>query len=71
MQTTQLEMVRIDGMSCGACVREVRRALGQLAGVRVEHVEIGRATVAFDPALASRADIGDAVRGAGFVPRWT
>lgn len=71
MQTTQSEIVRIDGMSCGGCVREVRRALGQLVGVRVEHVEIGRATVAFHPALASRADIADAVRGVGFVPRWT
>ena len=71
MQTTQIDTIRIDGMSCGGCVREVRRALGQLAGVRVERVEIGQATVTFDPTLASRAEISDAVRGAGFVPRWT
>ena len=71
MQPTQTEIVRIDGMSCGGCLREVRRALRQLAGVRVERVEIGRVMVAFDPAIASRAEMGDAVRGAGFQPPWT
>jgi copper chaperone CopZ len=71
MQNMQLETIRIRGMSCGGCVRDVQRALGQLPGVRVERVEVGRATVSFDPALSSREDIADAVRGAGYVPRWT
>lgn len=71
MQTTQIDTFRIAGMSCDGCVREVRRALGRLGEVRVEPVEIGRATVAFAPTLASRAEVDDADGGAGFAPRWT
>lgn len=70
MPTMQLATLRIIGMSCGGCVRDVQRALGALPGVRVERVEIGGARVAFDPALGSREDIADAVRGAGYEPRW-
>ena len=47
------------------------RALGRLPVVRVVRVETGRPAVAFEPAPASRADITDAVRGAGYMRRWT
>ena len=35
-------------MSCGHCVKAVDKALQQLAGVTVDHVAIGSATVSFD-----------------------
>lgn len=40
-------VIEIDGMHCGACVKRVRAAL-EKAGVMVEAVEIGKATVEGD-----------------------
>jgi copper chaperone CopZ len=56
----------IDGMSCGHCVAAVRRALEQLPGVTVEHVEIGSATVSLDPARATPDAVVDAVADEGY-----
>ncbi|MGH7647755.1 MAG: heavy-metal-associated domain-containing protein [Gemmatimonadaceae bacterium] len=61
--------VQIDGMSCGHCVAAVDRALRALPGVQVEQVDVGSATIAYDPASVSRERISDAVRGAGYAPR--
>jgi copper chaperone CopZ len=58
--------MRIDGMSCGHCVRAVEEALRALPGVELERVAIGEATVAFDPARTSRAELDEAVRDAGY-----
>ncbi|HEU4630549.1 MAG TPA: heavy-metal-associated domain-containing protein [Gemmatimonadaceae bacterium] len=56
----------IDGMSCGHCVLSVKQALEGLDGVTVEHVAIGAATVAYDPAVASPDQIVEAVSDAGY-----
>ena len=56
----------IDGMSCGHCLNAVRGALGRVPGVKIETVTIGRATVEFDPAAASAAQIAAAVSAAGY-----
>jgi copper chaperone CopZ len=56
----------IDGMSCSHCVAAVRGALEELDGVRAEQVEVGRATVAFDPARANPREIVAAVDAAGY-----
>jgi copper chaperone len=56
----------IDGMSCGHCLNTVRGALGRVPGVRIETVTIGRATVEFDPAVASASQIVAAVSGEGY-----
>jgi copper chaperone len=56
----------IDGMSCGHCLNAVRGALSKVPGVTIESVSIGRATVAFDPAAASAAQIAAAVSAAGY-----
>jgi copper chaperone CopZ len=58
--------MRIEGMSCGHCVRAVEEALRALPGVEVEQVAIGVATVAFDPTRTPRAEIDEAVRDAGY-----
>ena len=58
--------LRIDGMSCGHCVRAVRSALEGVDGVRVEEVTVGSAVVAYDPARADPARIARAVAEEGY-----
>ncbi len=60
--------VAIGGMSCTHCVRAVHTALAELDGARVERVDIGSATVRYDPARTSPAAIAEAVRDAGYDP---
>ncbi len=56
----------ISGMSCGHCVGAVSRALKGIAGVEVEAVAIGSATLQYDPARVSREQITDAVADEGY-----
>jgi copper chaperone len=58
--------LNISGMSCGHCVGRVRAALESTAGVRVEGVEIGSATVMYDPAKVTIPAIAEAVTNAGY-----
>jgi copper chaperone CopZ len=60
--------VRIEGMGCAHCVEAVRRELALLPGVRVDAVSIGEAQVSFDETAASRQDVEDAIRKAGYAP---
>ncbi len=60
------DTLRIDGMSCGHCVRAVREALEDLPGVEVAEVEVGRATVRYDDAQTGPADLAAAVEEAGY-----
>ena len=56
----------INGMTCGHCVRSVDSALKGLAGVTVEQVKVGEATVSFDPAAVSSARIRQAIESEGY-----
>ena len=56
----------IDGMSCGHCVRAVTNALESVEGVEVEQVDLGTATVRFDPRTTSPARIAEAVEDEGY-----
>ena len=56
----------IAGMSCGHCVGQVRNALSTLAGVAVETVRVGSASVRYDPAVQSPRAIASAVTNAGY-----
>jgi copper chaperone len=58
--------MKIDGMSCGHCVSSVDRALKKIDGVKVESVEIGNATVSYDPSAVSAEQIADAVADEGY-----
>jgi copper chaperone len=58
--------MKIDGMSCGHCVGAVTRALKSVGGVEVERVEIGRATLAYDPATTSAERIAEAIQDEGY-----
>ena len=56
----------ISGMSCGHCVSAVKKALANVPGVDVDHVEIGSATLHFDAAKTDIAHITQAVEDAGY-----
>ena len=58
----------ITGMSCAGCAANVEKALRTLEGVRRANVNLAtaRATVFFDPGLASRADLVRVIREAGY-----
>ena len=58
--------LEVQGMSCGHCVRAVDEALKSVAGVQVERVEIGSATVSYDPAKVTMGSLIDAVSDAGY-----
>lgn len=62
---------RVDGMTCGGCVRSVTNAVTRVAGVsRVEvSLENKAATVEFDAAAVAPAAIVAAIEAAGFDAR--
>jgi copper chaperone len=57
--------LRIQGMSCGHCVKAAREALERVEGVTKVDVEIGRARVVCDDAV-SRDALAAAIADAGF-----
>lgn len=59
---------RVEGMTCGGCVRSVTRAVQQLAGVESVDVSLAdkRATVRYDDARVTPAAIVGAITDAGF-----
>jgi copper chaperone CopZ len=63
MQAMQL---KISGMNCGHCVAAVREALSNVAGVEVDDVSIGSASLRVDSAKVSRDDIVDAIEDEGY-----
>ncbi len=58
--------LKIDGMSCGHCVKAVEQAITSVEGANAESVAIGTATVAFDPARTTIGALIDAVADAGY-----
>lgn len=58
--------IRIEGMSCGHCLNAVNQALAGLAGVSIGTVQIGRATLAYDPAQINPERLVAAIGEAGY-----
>ncbi|MGI9089671.1 MAG: heavy-metal-associated domain-containing protein [Gemmatimonadaceae bacterium] len=58
--------LNISGMTCGHCVGRVTTALKSVDGVKVENVNVGSATVSYDPAATSPTKITDAVENVGY-----
>ena len=56
----------IEGMTCGNCIAHVGRTLRSLPGVTAEAVELGKATIAFDPAVIERSAIEKALTEDGY-----
>jgi Cu+-exporting ATPase len=65
--TTQATLA-VEGMTCASCVRRVERALTRTPGVTAASVNLAteRASVTYDPAVASIADLTAAVERAGY-----
>ncbi|HET6718924.1 MAG TPA: copper ion binding protein [Rhodocyclaceae bacterium] len=64
-------IIKVDGMSCQGCVKNVSGVLGALAGVASAEVSLeqGEATVTFDPAAVTREALCAAIEDAGFDAR--
>ena len=60
--------IKVEGMSCGGCVKNVTGVLKALRGVDDAQVSLeqGSATVRFDPARVSVEALRAAVEDAGF-----
>jgi copper chaperone len=56
----------IEGMTCEHCVRAVKGRLEHTPGVRLGAVEVGTATLEFDPAATSIDDIEMAIADEGY-----
>ncbi len=64
--TEQVELP-ITGMTCASCANRIERRLGALEGVTAQvNYATEKATVTYDPAVASPADLVDAVESAGY-----
>ena len=56
----------IEGMTCEHCLRAVRTRLQQTAGVEIEDVRIGSATIRLDTARTSLDDVEEAIADEGY-----
>jgi copper chaperone CopZ len=56
----------IEGMTCEHCVRAVKGAIEKLPSAEVEKVEIGSATVRYDPELVDEVTLADAIADEGY-----
>jgi copper chaperone CopZ len=59
------ETLKIEGMSCGHCVRAVTEALREIDGVEVQRVEIGTADIAY-PETVTHERVVAALEEAGY-----
>ena len=59
-------VLHIEGMSCGHCLNAVSSALGEIAGVELESVRIGRADLRYDERTVEPSHIVAAVAEAGY-----
>ena len=61
-------LIKLGGMSCQGCVKNITGVLTGLPGVASAEVslEAGEANVAYDPQVVSRADLLGAIEDAGF-----
>lgn len=76
-QGVQTVTMQIDGMTCGACVKDVKAALAKVPGVSAVEVRLGtkwiffsdysdaRASVTFDPEKVGMEALIKAIEGAG------
>lgn len=58
--------LKIDGMHCNGCVNRVTNALKKVDGVEVGAVEVGKASVAYDPEKTGPEALKAVVEKLGF-----
>lgn len=54
----------IEGMHCAACVNRVNRALSQVSGLKVNQIEVGKASLELEGATLDEAVA--AIQSAGY-----
>ena len=61
-------VIKVGGMSCQGCVKNITGVLSALSGVASAEVSLdaAEARVAFDPQAVSRAALLEAIEDAGF-----
>ncbi|WP_306606741.1 heavy-metal-associated domain-containing protein [Azonexus sp.] len=61
-------VIKVGGMSCQGCVKNITEVLQAMPGVSAVEVllEPGEAKIAFDPALIARDALLSAIEDAGF-----
>ena len=61
-------MIKVGGMSCQGCVKNITDVLNGMSGVASAEVSLdaGEAKLAFDPQLVSREALLGAIEDAGF-----
>ena len=62
---TKLKLT-IKGMTCPHCIASVSRTLKSIAGVTVNDVQLGSATIEFDEAKTTAAALSKAVTDEGY-----
>lgn len=70
MASSKVEL-KVEGMTCQACVRSVQRKLSKIAGVQSARVDLeaGKATVEYDDSLADPAKLVGAIEQIGYQAR--
>jgi copper chaperone CopZ len=65
---TKQATLKVTGMSCSGCAGSVERALKGVKGVSLAKVDLkgAKATVEYDPSIASEKDLAQAVTKAGY-----
>lgn len=56
----------IDGMSCSHCLNRVQKALATITGIQLTSVQIGQATLQYDPAQHAPEAIAEVVTKSGY-----
>ena len=66
--STESCTIPVTGMTCAACSGRVQRTLEQTGGVTSANVNLmtGAATVAYDPAVTSPAQLVESIRATGY-----
>jgi copper chaperone CopZ len=59
--------IKIQGMACNHCIISVRKELEKIPHLQVKDVKIGAATVVYDDAHVSHAQIAAAIEEAGYI----
>ncbi|MEM9998024.1 MAG: cation transporter [Bacteroidota bacterium] len=66
MTSPHTQTLHITGMSCAHCIRAVEDALTSHDGVEVESVELGSATIHYDPAKTNLTELAALIEEEGF-----
>jgi copper chaperone len=64
----QMEIIKIDGMTCMGCVNSVKTVLEKIPGVSSADVSLEQkqVAVAYNPAVTHSAQLEGAIKEAGF-----